>query len=468
MRIGENPNNTAESRISRSPIASDLPAYPSPFQNGIVDASRRHGVSYYEKSGDPSPQCVGEAVVGAAAAGHDDGFCLKCGALTREGMHSDDAVGMDLDGSMQRHKANALSEEPLQDDWLQRIIKRFSNRIRRRKDRDDVTSGGEEIGRRRAGHVGVLDNHVNVPGWSDVAIEDIGDCKQPGPWGDPGVRHARESACGKNRDLSPKSKDVVRAGFNAQPNVDAKLPQLPFQPVDDSSKLPTSWSLGGRQHLSAKLCAAFDKDHVMAAYGRNPRGLQSCRTPSDHYDTPSRWGEVEVRKFGFPADQRVVDALDGKALVQPADTPLVGANARPDVFDSALRSLPWHLGIGDDSPGHTDEVRSALGQRGLRLFGVDDPTGVEDGCAQPGFESAGQWKIDAVREVGRRDVPGASLEGLDGPAGYREQIDDVERLEETGHRDPLRQRQLVWEEIIAAEPHDEQPSATDRLADGDE
>src|SRR2546425_821915 len=265
MRIGENPNNTAESRISRSPIASDLPAHPSPFQNGIVDAARRHSVSYYKKSGDPPPQRVEEAVVGAAAAGHDDGFCLKCGALTREGMLSDDAVRMDLDGSMQRHKANALSEEPLQDDWLQRIIKSFSNRVRRRKDRDGVTSRGEEIGRRRAGHVRILDNHVHVSGWSDVAIEYVGCCKQPGPRGDPDVRHARERARGKNRDLSSKSKDVVGAGFNAQPDVDAKLSQLPFQPVDDSSKFHTSWSLGGRQHLSAKVCAAFDKDHVMAA-----------------------------------------------------------------------------------------------------------------------------------------------------------------------------------------------------------
>ena len=99
---------------------------------------------------------------------------------------------------------------------------------------------------------------------------------------------------------------------------------------------------------------------------------------------------------------------------------------------------------------------------------MDDPTGVEDGCAQLGFESAGQWKVDAVREVGRRDVPGASLEGLDGPAGYGEQIDDVERLEVSGHRDPLRQSQLVWEEIIATEPHDEQPITTDGFADGEE
>jgi len=136
-----------------------------------VDASRGHSVSYYEKSGDPSPKRVEEAVVRAAAAGHDDGFCLKCGALTREGVLSNDAVRMDLDGSMQRHKANALREESLQDNWLERIIKSFSNRVRRRKDRDGVTSRGEEIGRRRAGHVGILDNHVHVPGWSDVAIE---------------------------------------------------------------------------------------------------------------------------------------------------------------------------------------------------------------------------------------------------------------------------------------------------------
>jgi len=87
-----------------------------------VDASRRHSVSYYEKRGDPSPKRVEEAVVGAASAGHDDRFYLKCGALTRKRMLSDDAVRIDLDGSMQRHKANALREEPLQDDWFERII----------------------------------------------------------------------------------------------------------------------------------------------------------------------------------------------------------------------------------------------------------------------------------------------------------------------------------------------------------
>ena len=93
----------------------------------------------------------------------------------------------------------------------------------------------------------------------------------------------------------------------------------------------------------------------MTAQGRYPGGFHPRRSAADHDDLFPAVGRLEGKLIS-PAEGGVDPAADREGPFLPGKT-LQARRAGGDILQSALGDLLRVLGVGEETPVHTDQVR---------------------------------------------------------------------------------------------------------------
>lgn len=102
----------------------------------------------------------------------------------------------------------------------------------------------------------------------------------------------------------------------------------------------------------------------MAALAERAGRLQAPGIAADDRDLLAlrRDGDLVVRQLQLAAGRGVVHAERRPGGVDAVDAH-IGADTRPDEVCLALGDLARQVRVGDERPGHADEVEQALGDR---------------------------------------------------------------------------------------------------------
>src|SRR5690606_34297262 len=87
-----------------------------------------------------------------------------------------------------------------------------------------------------------------------------------------------------NHFIRSERLDVVRLKHSVVENLDLKLGQLPFEPVEIVDDLLPARLQSGEAELATKLVGGFGKRHVMTAFGGNAGRFETGNAaPNDKY-----------------------------------------------------------------------------------------------------------------------------------------------------------------------------------------
>ena len=176
----------------------------------------------------------------------------------------------------------------------------------------------------------------------------------------------------------------VRVGLDPEHELDAEPRELADPPVDQLGE----WLLHGQPrdqaHLAARLLAALQHGHAMAALGRHARGLEA-REARAHDEDVARLGRGRRgRRASLVPHRRVLHAGHRELAVAAGDAEVV-ADAFADPLGLAVTRATGHERVDEQRARHPDEVAGAVGERLLADLGtVDAPLGEdrESGAAR--------------------------------------------------------------------------------------
>ena len=142
-------------------------------------------------------------------------------------------------------------------------------------------------------------------------------------------------------------------------------------PTQGSHLLPPRGDRGQGQ-LPAQFGIAVVKKHLMAPPGGRHGGHHPCRTAADHQDL-FLFLRPDNRGFLFPAGPGIDQTGDRAEFKHFVEAALVAGDAMLDGLEISPPGLVGQVGIGNQAPGHSDQVRLTLAQYLISHQGVIHP-----------------------------------------------------------------------------------------------
>ena len=259
---------------------------------------------------------------------------------------------------------------------------------------------------------------------------------------------------------------VLRIGQVVEAQRHAVLLALGEAPVGDAEELGAAARAGGEPDLAARLARRLEQHHLVAARGRDPRGLEAGGARSHHDDLPLRpvAPADRVGHGGLAAGRRVVDAERLVALVDAVEA-VGGADAGADLVLAAGRDLARDVRVGDVGAGHADEVELARGDRVARGRDVVDARGVEDRQAERGLDLAREVEVRRGGRAVDRDHVGERRVGLDVAADHVEEVDLAARHEAAADLEAFGAREALVPGLVGDHADADDEVRADRGAD---
>ena len=204
----------------------------------------------------------------------------------------------------------------------------------------------------------------------------------------------------------------------------------------------------------------------MAPFGRHGRGLHAARAAARDQDLAPVLGRLARAIGQLAPGLRALNAGDGIAHDQVADTGLVAADAGADVVEPAGGCLVRHLRVADHGPGHAAHVGLAAGDHLLGDLGLVDAPGHQHGLGDLGLDRRREGCGIACLEGHLRHHVDDPRHALHGAGGDVEVVEQPIRIDGLADLDDLVRLHAVVLLLVAADAHAEDEVAGDPGAHG--
>ena len=281
-------------------------------------------------------------------------------------------------------------------------------------------------------------------------------------------RQSRDPTGRDDHDVRCQGQDIGDVGHRVEAELDARVPALRHEPVDDADEIREPGGRAGSEaDLPARIRGRLEQDDAVAALGRDARGLQAGGPGSDDDDRSARTRarDRELRDGLLASGRDVVDAQAVESDVDPVEA-VRRPDARPDPIGLPRLELPDDVRVGHVGPHHPDHVDQPLGDGIARGRDVRDPGRVEDRQVETLAEPSGQLEARSERRPETRDDVGQRLVGRD------RALDDVDEVDHPGpgeggrDRETVRLGQAARHVLRSAHPDADDELVADLPADG--
>jgi hypothetical protein len=178
--------------------------------------------------------------------------------------------------------------------------------------------------------------------------------------------------------------DQVGRDLGLEPDLDAELPDLDLEPVEQS--LVRLVDEGREAQRAAELARLLAQDDVVAPQPREARRLEPRRTAADDEDALLARGAIALRRADPAlAPGHRIDGTAHGAIEEGLGHAGVTVDAGADVLGPALGDLLGDGGIGEKLARHRDHVGLALLDQPVAELGLD-PSDGDDGHLDPGLD----------------------------------------------------------------------------------
>ena len=198
----------------------------------------------------------------------------------------------------------------------------------------------------------------------------------------------------------------------------------------------------------------LEEHHLVATERGRPGSLQAGHPSPDHHDARRLLGRNDVGQPRMP-NRRIDRAVHRHARVQAADAPIVEPDARP--VPPAIRDLQRQIRVGDDRPGHPDELDPG-GDHRLGHGRLDVPPRDQRRHADLAPEPDRPLVVDALgQRVAGDEVAGRQARRA-GAAADAEEVDRAGRRQAPRDLDHLVRTQAAGQALIDRHPEaDDEP-----------